>query len=126
MVHKVEWLRTGESISVGLSPFAPRKLRYFRGAKGDTYFRAAPKVENKSQCNPIHLVWMVKKVAWLDWESTLARQPDSPSRQAGWGLGFFAFVASWPTFFTIRASRMGSLRDLCGTTSPKVAGSCKE
>ena len=30
-------LRAAESISVTLSPFAPRKLRYFRGAKGDSY-----------------------------------------------------------------------------------------
>ena len=36
-------LRTGESIRVALSPFAPRKQRNFRGAKGDTYSCAGPK-----------------------------------------------------------------------------------
>jgi hypothetical protein len=31
-------IRTGESMAVALSRFAPRKQRYFRGAKGDTCF----------------------------------------------------------------------------------------
>ena len=35
-------VRTGESITVGVSPFAPRKQRCFRGAKGDTCFLAGP------------------------------------------------------------------------------------
>ena len=64
---------------------------------------------------------MVKKVAWLHRRLALAGQPDSPSRQAGWGLRLFAFVASCPTSFTIRTSRMGSLVDLRGTmrTAPQ-------
>jgi hypothetical protein len=67
---------------------------------------------SRNRHDPIHLAWMVKKVAWLARERGLAGQPDSPSRRAGWGLGQLVFVASLPTFFTIRASRMGSKR--CG------------
>jgi hypothetical protein len=67
------------------------------------------KVENENRHDPIQLAWMVKEVAWPNRGLGLAGQPDSPSRQAGWGLGSVAFVASWTTFFTIRANRMGSL-----------------
>ncbi len=47
----------------------------------------------------------------------LAGQPDSPSRRAGWGLILNAVGASCPISFTIQASWMGSLPDLCVTTS---------
>jgi hypothetical protein len=49
----------------------------------------------------------VKKVARLALPHGLAKQPDSPSGQAGWGLVSFSFVFSRSTSFTIRASRMG-------------------
>ena len=77
------------------------------------------KVENEVRHGPIHLAWMVKKVARLCSGIALAAQPDSPSRQAGWGLGPFAFLASRPTLFTIRASRMGPRGDkIAWATSP--------
>jgi hypothetical protein len=68
------------------------------------------KAENENRYDPIHLAWMVKKVALLGRGLGLAGKPDSPSRRAGWGLGSLTFVISWPTSFTIRTSRMGSLR----------------
>ena len=40
--HYADLLRIGELTTVVLSPFAPRKLRHFRGAKGDTNFCADP------------------------------------------------------------------------------------
>jgi hypothetical protein len=75
------------------------------------------KAENENRHDPIQLAWMVKEVSWLYRALALAGQPDSPSRQAGWGLRFFALVASFPTSFTIRASRMGSWEGFFGTTS---------
>ena len=65
--------------------------------------------ENHNVYDPIHLAWMVKEAAWLGRCPGLAVLPDPPSRQAGWGHSRFAFHVSWPAFFTIRASRIGSL-----------------
>ncbi len=59
----------------------------------------------------------VKEVLRLRRENGLAGQPDSPSRRAGWGLILNAVGASCPISFTIQASWMGSLPDLCVTTS---------
>ena len=46
-------------------------------------------------------------------ESTVAWQPDSPSRQARWGLVLAGFRASFSTFFTIHTRWMGSLVIAC-------------
>jgi hypothetical protein len=72
------------------------------------------KAESENGNDPIQLAWMVKEVDWLDRGLGQTGQPDSPSRQAGWGLGYLVFVASLPISFTIRASRMGSLQNNVG------------
>jgi hypothetical protein len=52
---------------------------------------------------------VVKKAAWLMGEYTQVAQPDShPGKLDGVWFGV-AFVVSCSAFFTIRASRMGSL-----------------
>src|SRR6516165_11111832 len=72
---------------------------------------------NRNQIrDPRGLVPWVKEAARLLGESVLAAQPDSPSRQAGWGLSFVAFLASCSTFFTIHARWMGARHDLFRTT----------
>ena len=71
--------------------------------------------DTKDAPDPIHLVWMVKKVGWLSRDS-LSRTTRFTIQQAGWGLGLFPFLASSPVFFTIHTRWMGPRRDLRRTT----------
>jgi hypothetical protein len=75
------------------------------------------KTDKHYEHDPAALVAVVKEAARLTGESARTTQPDSPSRQAAWGLVLDLFVASCSAFFTIRASRMGSLADLCVATN---------
>jgi hypothetical protein len=80
------------------------------------------KTGDANEFDPHALAAWVKKVAQLRRENAVAGQPHSPSSKAGWGLVLVAVVASYLTFFTIRARRMGSLPDLCVTTRAVAPG----
>ncbi len=80
------------------------------------------RTDKKKTNDPHGLVPWVKEVVRLRRENGLAGQPDSPSRRAGWGLILNAVGASCPTSFTIQASWMGSLPDLCVTTWVETHG----
>ena len=77
--------------------------------------------------DPRGLAPWVKEVVRLSRQSGVAGQTDSPSRQAGWGLGFDCFFrASCSTSFTIHTRWMGSSHDLCRTTSPPEKARARE
>ena len=70
----------------------------------------------EKEFDPHGLAPWVKEAARLPCETVVAAQPDSPSRQAGWGQSWVAFRSSCPASFTIQASWMGSPDYLCATT----------
>ena len=114
----------------GARPGCPAKIgtvpiygRSPGGAKCNSLGREPSLLHTSDPIRPGTLwVRMVKKAGMATAQSAVATQPDSPSRQAGWGLVFIAFVASCPASFTIHARWMGSLRDLCVTTRASAPG----
>ena len=52
------------------------------------------RTDHKRKHDPHGLVPWVKQVVRLHSPSAVAGQPDSPSGQAGWGLGLVSVVAS--------------------------------
>lgn len=72
--------------------------------------------------DPRGLAPRVKKVAQLACDAAAAIQPDSPSRQAGWGLVLVWFPISISTCFTIHARWMGSWLDRCVRFKQKRGG----